>query len=264
MTSKSLGVSVLIRTRNMEKHFRRLLEELSYQILKPSEIIVVDNFSSQEELKNVRDALSDAKEKYFDNRIPVMLIPISDSEFSHPYSTNIGVSVAKNELICITNGHCLPISNSWLESGMQHFRNPSVAGICGCFISHVDGGVWEKFIYGFVWPRVNWARDACNRNDYFSTVNCIIRKSLWKEYPFDESLQVALPEAKAYGGEDYDWAREMVARGYKVIVEPRFNVYHSHSISLPKMIAMNWKWYRIRREIDSFVRPRKSSTRVNV
>ena len=264
MMSKDSGVSVLIRTRNMEKHFRRLLRELSRQTLEPSEIIVVDNFSSRGELENVKEALSDAEEKYFNDRIPARLIPISDTEFSHPYSTNIGVSVTKNELICITNGHCLPISNSWLESGVQHFRNPSVAGICGFFISHADGGVWEKFIYGLVWPRVNWARDACNRNDYFSTVNCIIRKSRWKEYPFDESLTVTLPGAKTYGGEDYDWAREMVARGYKVIVEPKFNVYHSHGISLLEMTAMNWKWYRIRREINSFKRPRKSFTRVSV
>lgn len=63
--SENLRVSVVIRTRNMEKHFARLLEQLSRQTLRPSEIIVVDNFSSEKELKGFNDALSKLRERYF-------------------------------------------------------------------------------------------------------------------------------------------------------------------------------------------------------
>lgn len=255
--SKSRKVSVLIRTRDVEKHFFRLLRELSHQTLRPSEIIVVDNFSSERKLKDFKDALFNGREECFDNQIPIKLIPIRDDEFSHPYSTNIGVSAANSELICITNGHSLPTSNFWLVSGIRHFRNSGVAGVSGYYIPHEDGSIWEKLAYGLVRPMANEISD-------FSTVNCIIRKSVWKKYPFDENLPEMLPKTERYGGEDYDWAKEMMAKGYKIIMEPKFSAYHSHGLSLLEMIKINWKWFRIRREIDSFKRPREANTKLNV
>ena len=64
-------------------------------------------------------------------------------------------------------------------------------------------------------------------NFYFSTINCILRKSLWEKYPFDENLLKIIPNSRKYGGEDYDWGLEMLARNYKIIVDLKFNVYHS-------------------------------------
>lgn len=254
-------VSVLIRTRDIEKHFVTLLKELSCQTIKPSEIVVVNNFSSKKELKRMNYALSCAKEKYFDN--PIKLIHISDRDFSHSYSTNIGVNAANSELVCITNGHSLPTSIFWLASGIRHFKNPDIAGVSGYFFSHVNGSIWERICYNLLWPTVLKVSKASTKTEYFSTINCIIRKSLWKEYPFDENLLLVFPETKEYGGEDYDWAKEMVARGFKVLVDPKLNVYHSHDHMLPEIITRNLTWYRIRNEIDLLKRPRKSYTRLN-
>jgi len=251
-------VSIVIRTRNIETHLFHLLRKLSCQTVKPSEIIIVDNFSSKKKLKKLKNALSIAREKYFDNQISIKLIPIRDSEFSHPFSTNIGVSAANNELICITNGHALPTSVFWLTSGIKHFSKPNIAGVSGYFIPHKEGSLWEKIAYGIVWAKFNEMRNAHLTDEYFSTINCIIRKSLWEEYPFDENLLKILPETKMYGGEDYDWAREMIARGNKVVVEPRFNVLHSHGHKLPEIVTRNWTWYKIQRKIDIFKRPRTS------
>lgn len=254
-------VSVLIRTRDIEKHFFTLLKELSRQTLKPSEIVVVNNFSSEKEFKRMNNALSYAKEKYFD--LPIKLIPISDRDFSHPYSTNIGVNAAVSEFVCITNGHSLPTSIFWLASGIKHFENPDVAGVSGYFFSHTDGSIWEKFVYNLLWPTVIKVRKTYTKDEYFSTINCVIRKSLWEEYPFDENLLTVFPETKEYGGEDYDWAKEMTARGFKVLIDPKLSVYHSHDQMLPEIITRNLTWYRIRNEIDSLKRPRKSYTRLN-
>ena len=251
-------VSIIIRTRNVERHLFRLLWDLSCQTLKPSEIIIVDNFSSKKELENLNTMLTVARKRFFDNIVPFKLIPIKDCEFSHPFSTNIGVSATDNELVCITNGHSLPTSIFWLANGIKYFKNVEVAGVSGYFIPHKDGSIWERVAYGLVWSKFNEVMKIYRTDEYFSTINCIIRKSLWKEYPFDESLLEILPETKIFGGEDYDWAQEMIARGYKVIVEPRFNVYHSHGHMFPEIIARNLKWYRIRKKIGSFKRPRKS------
>ena len=134
----------------------------------------------------------------------------------------------------------------------------------GYFQSHKNGSIYEKIAYNFFWPVANEIRKVSLRDKYFSTINCIVRKSLWKTYPFDENLSEILPESKGYGGEDYDWAQEMRARGYGIVLDTRFNVYHSHGQTLPEILTRNLKWHGIRREIDFFKRPRKSYTRLEI
>lgn len=255
-----MKVSVVIRTKDKEKYFGSLLENLALQTVQVSEIIVADNFSDEQHLQNLERDLSAVKEKCFRNR-SIKLLPFSGDEFSHAYSTNLAVSVAENELVCITNGHSLPTSLWWLEGGLKHFENPQVAGVSGFFIPHKDGTVFGK----------------CDATLYFlsqkmtahpvwcSTINCIIRKSLWEKYPFDENLPRIIPETREYGSEDYDWSREMAARGFRIVIDPLFSVFHSHCEKVTEMSrnVRNYFVYRkLQQKINSFSRPRRSTSRV--
>jgi hypothetical protein len=242
-------------------HLEELLLRLSHQTLHPLELVIVDNFSSKKKLEEMVSFLSLAKKRIFNNQIGVKLVPIVDGEFSYAYSANIGVSVANDDLVCITNGHSLPSSNVWLESGVAHFQNSEVAGVGGYSISHKSGTVWEKLAYSW-WSRLNEISGAYAKDNYFSTINCILRKSLWKKYPFDERLPREITSAGKFGGEDYDWAIEMQARGYKIVVEPKFNVYHSHKETLSQLASKYFVWRSIRKKIRSFKRPRKAYTRL--
>jgi len=93
----------------------------------------------------------------------------------------------------------------------------------------------------------------------------MIRKGLWRAYPFDENLPELVPETRKYGLEDYDWGLEMRARGYNTVVDPLFSVFHSHASGVDE-IARNTKNYfiyrRIQQRIRSLSRPRVSFTRV--
>jgi hypothetical protein len=262
MSYKNRRVSVLVRTRDVENRFRELLWKLSRQTLQPSELVVVDNFSSKKKLEEMRDLLLFAKRRFFGGHVDVKLVPLVDEEFSHAYSSNVGVSVAEADLVCITNGHSLPSADFWLESGVAHFTSPKVAGVGGYSTSHEDGTIWEKLAYDS-WKKLNELSNAYVRDDYFSTINCILRKSLWERYPFDEKLPSEIAQAGKFGGEDYDWAKEMEARGYRIVVEPKFNVHHSHKETLAQLVSKYLAWRRIRMEINSFKRPRKSYTKLD-
>lgn len=261
MLLESKCVSVLIRTRDMETLLPDLLSRLSHQTLKPSELVIVDNFSSKEKLEEMNNFLSSAKEKIFNNKVHVKLVPIRDGEFSYAYSANIGVAVSDCELVCITNGHSLPYSNSWLENGVAHFTNLKVAGVGGYSTPHKNGTFWEKIAYNW-WSGLNKVSKAYAKDTYFSTINCILRKSLWQKYPFDEKLPDEIPNAQKFGGEDYDWSVEMMTRGYSIVVEPRFNVYHSHKETLSQLFLKYLVWHRIRKKIRSLKRPRESYTKL--
>jgi len=258
-----LRVSVVIRTRDEERHLRQLLHTLSLQTNSPDEVITVNNFSSEDSLQSLRRSLDRASRWLLKAGIKVKLIPVSDEEFSHPYSTNLGVSASENELVCITNAHTLPLSTSWLENGVRHFKDPKVACVSGYF-SPLEKNDFARetamLLYHFserVFLRMSWC----------STVNGIIRKSLWKEYPFDESLPNLIPETGRYGLEDYDWSMEMKARGFKVVTEPLFSVYHSHERGFTEMLRNlrnYFVYYRIQRRINRLKRPKKSYSKVGV
>ena len=260
MTEK-LNVSIVIRTRDIEFLLEELLKRMAKQTLQPIEFVIVDNFSSKKKLDEMRRFLYRVKKKVFHNKNNFKLVPLLDEEFSYPYSANIGVAVACGSLVCITNGHSLPFSEEWLESGVAHFQNQKVAGVAGYFVPHKNGSLWEKLTYNS-WCKLYEKSRAYIKDNYFSTVNCIFRKSLWKVYPFDEQLPKTIPFADKFGGEDYDWALEMLARGYEIVVEPKFNVYHSHKEPLSKLFSKHLAWQKVRKKIGSLTRPRKSYTKL--
>ena len=96
-------------------------------------------------------------------------------------------------------------------------------------------------------------------------MNGIIRKSLWKEYAFDESLPELIPETRRHGLEDYDWSMGMKNRGFKVVIEPLFSVYNSHESGLREVLR-NFRnyfaYFRIQRRINRLNRPRTSYSKV--
>jgi GT2 family glycosyltransferase len=252
-----LNISVVIRTRDKERFLEKLLKTLSLQSILPSEIIIVNNFSSERKLKSLKGSLAKHTEQYRKSGREVKLALVSDQKFSHPYSTNLGINQAENEFVCVTNAHSLPISFSWLEDGLTHFKNEKVACVSGYFYPHQDTQctrnlsiiayrITEKYVL-----KMNWC----------STMNCIIRKSLWKEYPFDENLPKVIPKTRIYGLEDYDWTLEMEARGLKTIVDPRFSIYHSHGSGLSEIRRNIQNFFihkRLQRQIRKLKRPRES------
>jgi len=264
MKNKRNGISVVIRTRDIERHLYELMDRLACQTVQPSELVIVDNFSTLKSLDEMINVLKRAKRKLFDNEVQVKIVPISDEEFSYAYSANIGVWASRYELVCITNGHCLPISDVWLERGISHFERPDVAGVAGYTTPHYYGTIWEKLAFDLGWRKLKERSKAYIKDTFFSTTNCILRRSLWTRYSFDEKLPDLIENAGKFGGEDYDWALEMLARGYELIVEPQFDVYHSHRESLPTLVSKYLVWRKIRRDIRSLKRPRESYTKLRV
>jgi len=258
-----MNVSVVIRTRDKERYLDSLLKSLASQTVQASELVVVDNFSSEEKRRSLKSGLSEmVRSGLLKGGVSVKLIALSDDMFSHAYSTNLGVAAAENQLVCITNAHSLPSSERWLQEGTKHFAERSVAGVSGFFIPHQEGtairGV-DRAVYQFT-------QRAIVRQDWCSTINCIIRKSLWRVYPFDENLPKIIPETKKYGLEDYDWSKEMLARGFRIVVDAMFSVFHSHGGVLSEA-ARNLKGYfvyrQIQQKIDLLNRPRVAYSRLS-
>lgn len=189
-------VSVIIRTHNEEKTVGKLLDKLKSQTFKKFETILVDNSSKDRTLQIAK--------KYKIDKF----INIPEGKFSHPKSLNDAIKKVSGELIVITNGHCVPISDTWLEEGLKNFIDPKVAAITGDYV-YAD-------------RKINPLKKIRLPIANLSNTNSIIRRDLWEKYQFDESLS---------GAEDYDWGLEMRSRGYKVVKDPGFMIRHYHKIT---------------------------------
>jgi len=238
--SKKPLVSFVIRTKNEARWIGKVLEALNQQTFKNFETIIVDSGSTDKTLEIIR-------------KFPIKLILIKPEEFNYSYALNMGINKARGEFVCIISGHSLPVSKTWLEDGLKNFKNLKVAAVSGHYsslpISHYSGKLGELLFNLHGLKRKNFC-------PWMTNTNAFIRRILWQKYPFDEKL----PEC-----EDYDWACEMIARGYNVIKDPKFSVFHSHRyLGRPGYLRRLPQWKKICAFIDKRKRPRKSFTRIKI
>jgi len=203
----SVEVSIVIRTYNEEKYLPDLLEAIRGQSFQNFEVIVVDSGSL--------DRTREIAEKN-----AVKILQLKSRDFTFGYALNLGIREASGPFIAIASAHTLPINDKWLSNLIAPLYDDKSAMVYGRQL----GTTSSKFseiqdflrIYGLK-PRV------LHPPNYFANnANSAIRRDLWHQYPFDESL---------LGLEDIDWAKYWMEKGLCVVYEPEAALYHIHEES---------------------------------
>jgi len=234
---KKPRVSFVIRTKDESMWIGKVLQCLMDQTFRDFEIIIVDSGSTDKTLEIVK-------------KFPIRLIQIKPEEFNYSYALNLGISKANGKYISIISGHSIPVSDSWLSDGLKNFKDGKVAAVTG-YCSSVPIGYLSRRLGRLFFKHY---QKRLNFNPWMTNTNSLVRKDLWEKYPFDEKL----PEC-----EDYDWASEMISRGYNVIKDPKFSIFHSHFLlGKPGYFARKPRWEKICTLIDKRKRPRKSYTKL--
>lgn len=196
--------SIIIRTRNEERWIGPCLHAVHRQNHDEFEIILVDNQSTDRTVEKAR-------------KIGVDRV-VNIEEYRPGYALNEGIRASSGDLIACLSGHCIPVDEGWLEKLARNFSDPQVAGVYGRqepLASTSDQDKRDMLIVFGLDRRVQ-EKDA-----FFHNANSMIRRSLWEEVPFDESVAHI---------EDRIWAREMLGRDYVIVYEPEASVYHYHGI----------------------------------
>jgi len=204
-----MKVSLIIRTKNEEQWIGKCLEAVYNQNFKDFEVIVVENGS--------KDATLDIVKKF-----PVKLVEYQEEIWKPGKALNMGIRESSGEYLGIMSGHCIPVHNTWFETLVAELdSDEKVVGTYGKNIGLPESSVFDKrdmlFMFG---P----TRAVQNKECFFhfENANSMIKRSAWKELPFDEDTTHI---------ENIIWAREMVLRrGYKVVYIPEAAVYHHHGI----------------------------------
>lgn len=197
-------VSIIIRTKNEERWINACLTSVFNQDHKDFEIILVDNESSD---KTIEKALQFNIAKV-----------VSCKDYKPGLALNMGIRESKGKYIVCLSGHCIPVNEKWLSSLLKNLDDREVAGVYGrqepLAFTQASDKRDLSIIFGL-------DRKVQKKDSFFHNANSLIRKSLWEEVPFDETVTNI---------EDRIWAEKMLQRGYKIVYEPAASVYHYHGI----------------------------------
>lgn len=198
-------ISIVVRTKNERPWIGRCLQSLTLQRGCRSEIIVVDNESTDGTLDVVRQ---------FDCRV----MNISQSDYTHGKALNLGIAVSRGNLVAILSGHCIAVTDRWLLRLADSFRDPLVAGVYGRQEPLPESSDLDK---RDLWTTFGLDRRVQIRDWFFHNANSMISRAVWEQVPFNETID---------GVEDRDWAKRVQELGYRIVYEPSASAFHFHGI----------------------------------
>jgi len=225
--------SIIIRTYNEEKYLPALFDGLAAQTYRDFETVVVDSGSF--------DLTREIARQQADQ-----LVRIKSDDFTFGYSLNVGIQHSKGQFIVIISAHTTPTGADWLSCLIAPLRDEQTAMVYGKQIGCSN----SKFSEFLDFQRTfGTEREVLTPPNFFANnANSAVRRELWEQHPFDETLP---------GLEDIEWARYWMERGYRVLYEPLACIYHIHAESWAQVrhryyregLAARWIGLRSRRDI---------------
>jgi glycosyltransferase involved in cell wall biosynthesis len=207
--------SLVIRAYNEEGHIGRLLEGVLQQTLKSVEVILVDSGSTDATV-----AIA--------NRYPVRVLHIQPDEFTFGRSLNLGISHTKPEYVVIASAHIYPVYPDWLERLLAPFNDPTVALTYGKQRGNASTKFSEQQIFTRWFPEGSFKRQD---HPFCNNANAAIRRSLWEQHPYDETIS---------GLEDLAWGRWAMDQGHSIAYVAEAEVIHVHE-ETPRGIYNRYK-----------------------
>jgi glycosyltransferase involved in cell wall biosynthesis len=183
-----------------------LLSGVLQQSLQDIEIIMVDSGSTDATL-----AIA--------SRYPVRVVSIRPEEFTYGRSLNVGCREAQGQFLVFASAHVYPVYPDWLERLIAPFADEKVALCYG----RQRGDNRTRFSETQVFAKMFPSQSNLKQNHPFcNNANATIRRDLWLEQSYDESLS---------GLEDLAWASWAVEQGYHLAYVAEAEVIHIHEES---------------------------------
>lgn len=175
MTEK---ISIVITVLNEEKTIERLLTALETQTFSPDEVIIVDGGSTDKTLQLLKAAAKN-------NR----LIKIIEKAGNRSVGRNAGITLAKHDVIAITDAGCIP-HHDWLEELAKCYRSARTKTdkkivVAGYYDAQTSSPFTEAVVpYVLVMP------DRVDPQHFLpATRSMLFEKTAWTAVgKFDESL----------------------------------------------------------------------------
>ena len=209
-------VSVVIPVRNGGRSFEHLINSLARTRdrlpLDDFQVIVIDSGSEDGTPERAEAAGFDVE------RIP-------PETFGHGRTRNLGVRLARGDIVCFLTDDVLPVSPDWPLRFAEVLSDPTVAGVYGRQVPR-DATTMEMFFVSLNYPPEPLRYEPRPGGHHprpgrvvFSNAFSAVRRSV--------ALRIPIPEEADYS-EDQIWARRALAAGYAIAYEPAAEALHAH------------------------------------
>ncbi|MBM3141151.1 MAG: glycosyltransferase [Chloroflexi bacterium] len=204
------AASIVIRARNEAPALGRLLAGIRLQDHADTELVLVDS-GSTDDTRDVAEA--------FGSRV----VTIAPADFTYGRALNVGCAAARGRACVFVSAHCVPANDRWLARLLEPLADPAVGAAYGKQLPLADTRPYEQrnLLAGFPFG----SRRQTSQT-FFHNANAVVRREVWEQLPFDETLP---------GLEDREWARRALAAGWQIAYEPMAMVYHEHDESLAQI-----------------------------
>lgn len=197
--------SIVIRAYNEEEHIGKLLVGISKQSFFPEiEVILVDSGST--------DATREIASKF-----GVKIVSIKPEDFSFGRALNLGCEAASGDFLIFASAHVYPVYEDWIEEMISPFSDPKVALTYGRQIGNEVTYFSEQMVFKKWFPGVS---DFNQQHPFCNNANVAIRKELWLQFPYDESLT---------GLEDLAWGKNILSLNWKIAYNAKAVIVHVHN-----------------------------------
>jgi glycosyltransferase involved in cell wall biosynthesis len=199
--SKALTLSIVIPVFNEERYIGACLDAIAAQSVKPDEVIVVNNNSSDKTVAIIK--------KYRFAKV------IKEPRQGIVYARNTGFNMAKSDLIGRIDADCI-LNKNWVIDMKKHYKNagsPELYAATGPSSFQNPGGkhTWYPFHRIFYF----WASRVFLGHNTISGSNMFITKKLWQK------VRDGLCE-RTDVHEDMDLAVHITGLGTKVVFTKDF------------------------------------------
>jgi rhamnosyltransferase len=219
------NVTIVIPTYQGKSWLADLLPVLRRQEFQGDvEILAVDSGSTDGTVDLLKD---------FD----VTLIEIPNSEFSHGYARNLGVSRARNDVIVFMSQDAMPVDEQWLNDIVHLLDDQRIGAAHVRQLPRSNATPLEEFFHYEMYPPADrhftWTRGEPMLLDkmFFSNVCSVTYRELCLKHPFPENLIMS---------EDQIFAKSLLQSGYDTFYSANVKVIHSHHYSLKALFRRNF------------------------
>ncbi len=179
------------------------------------EIIIVDDASTDNSVKLLK--------KNFSNNIRLFQ---HKENRGFAAAVNLGVRMAKTELVCLLNSDVIP-SENFLVKALPHFHNIKVFGVS--LAEEGYGPAIGQYLNGYIEHNDNKDAKITSNTFWLSGGSCVLSRKIWMKLKgFDEEL------FHPFYWEDVDLSYRAMKRGYKLLWEPDAKVIHKHETTISK------------------------------
>jgi glycosyltransferase involved in cell wall biosynthesis len=218
---------VVVPVHNAAGRLPSLIEALSRQSLRPHEILIVDDGST--------DGSAEIAEEWA-SRQPELRITILRQDKQGPASArNQGTALGTGDLAVFIDSDCLP-ETDWLEKMTAPFEDPAVVGVQGAY--RCDQTEWvARFSQLEIEERYSRMKRA-QTIDFIGTYAAAYRRNVFNEQGrFDTRFTMA-------SGEDADFSFRLANQGLRLVFNPEAIVYHKHPPTLGHYLRQKyWRAY---------------------